>query len=255
MDQPAPPDTRRPVVRATAPSQAQHELLKHWRAFGSAEWQHVKDGALGLVLGSVLPVALFYAALRIWSFPVAVLAVLGWSAAIFAWHRRRTGEADIFSASTFGFACLQAAIGLVSQSPSFYLAVPSLENVLYGSAFLGSALAGRPLLALYVRRLYPVPACVQRSPAFRRAFCVTSAAWFVGLTLRGLLRLWLLVSLPLEWYLVVNTMAGWPFSLALVAFTAWYPLRELRRARLMTHTPAVVGDLEEAVEEAVAGAP
>ena len=255
MDEPAPLDARRAAAPAAAPPPTQHELLKHWRAFGAAEWQHVKDGALGLLLGSVLPVALFYAALRVYSFPVAVLAVLGWSAAIFVWHRRRTGEADVFSAATFGFACLQAAIGLVSQSPSFYLAVPTLENVLYGSAFLGSALAGRPLLALYVRRLYPVPAGVQRSPSFRRAFRVTSTAWFVGLTLRGLLRLWLLVSLPLEWYLVVNTVAGWPFSLTLVAFTVWYPLRELRRAGLISHAPAVVGDLEEAVEEAVAGSP
>jgi hypothetical protein len=255
MDEPAPLNLHRAAARAASPPQVQHELLKHWRAFGSAEWQHVKDGALGLALGSVLPVALFYATLRLWSFPAAVLAVLGWSAAIFAWHWRRTGEADVFSAGSFGFACLQAAIGLVSQSPSFYLAVPTLENVLYGSAFLGSALAGRPLLALYVRRLYPVPACVQRSPSFCHAFRVTSTAWFVGLTLRGLLRLWLLVSLPLEWYLVVNTVAGWPFSVALVVFTAWYPLRELHRAGLITHTPAIVGDLEEAVEEAVAGSP
>jgi intracellular septation protein A len=255
MDERVSIDMQRSRARADSPPHAQHELLKHWRAFGSAEWQHVKDGALGLLLGSVLPVALFYVALRVWSFPVAVLAVLGWSAAIFAWHRRRTGDADVFSAATFGFACLQAAIGLVSQSPSFYLAVPTLENVLYGSAFLGSALAGRPLLALYVRRLYPVPARVQRAAAFGRAFRVTSAVWFVGLTLRGLLRLWLLVSLPLEWYLVVNTIAGWPFSVTLVAFTAWYPLRELRRAGLIAQTPAVVGDLEEAVEEAVAGSP
>jgi hypothetical protein len=53
----------------------------------------------------------------------------------------------------------------------------------------------------------------------------------------------------------VNTVAGWPFSLTLVAFTVWYPLRELRRAGLISHAPAVVGDLEEAVEEAVAGSP
>ena len=28
--------------------------LKHWRSFGASEWRHVKDGALGLVLGSML---------------------------------------------------------------------------------------------------------------------------------------------------------------------------------------------------------
>jgi len=32
--------------------------IKHWRAFGVEEWGHVKEGLLGLLLGSLLPVAL-----------------------------------------------------------------------------------------------------------------------------------------------------------------------------------------------------
>lgn len=228
--------------------------MKHWRAFGPAEWRHVAEGLQGLGLGSGLPVAMFYLTLRLWSFPAAVLVVLSWSTLLFAWHWRRTGQADVFSASTFGFACLQATIGLLSQNPTMYLAAPSLENLAYGLAFFGSALVGRPLLALYARRLYPIPAEVQASSAFRRAFLVVSAAWLLGLGLRALVRLWLLVSLPLELYLVVNTVAGWPFSLALVSFTVWYPLRELRRAGLLRARPAL-GDLEAAVEEAVPGSP
>ena len=27
--------------------------IKHWRSFGAAEWRHVKEGALGLALGSL----------------------------------------------------------------------------------------------------------------------------------------------------------------------------------------------------------
>src|SRR5947209_4112033 len=95
--------------------------LKHWRSFGAAEWGHVKDGAIGLVLGSLLPVALFYVAFRTLGFSAAVVIVLGWSAAIFTWHFRRTGGADVFSATTFGFACVKAGAGLLSQNPFLYL--------------------------------------------------------------------------------------------------------------------------------------
>jgi intracellular septation protein A len=227
--------------------------MKDWRAFGVEEWRHVKEGARGLALGSLLPVAIFYAGYRLWSFPAAVVAVLLWASLVFVWHRRRTGHADVFSASAFGFACIQAAVGLATQSPNAYLAVPSVENVALGSVFLGSAFVGRPLLAAYAQRLYPIPPAVRASKPFRRAFLVLSAAWFVGLCARALVRLWLLSALPIEAYLVVNTVAGWPFNVGLVALTVWYPLRELRRAGLVVDVP--VGDFEEAVEEAVAGVP
>jgi hypothetical protein len=42
--------------------------IKHWRTFGADEWGHVREGVLGLVLGSLLPVGLFYVALRSWGF-------------------------------------------------------------------------------------------------------------------------------------------------------------------------------------------
>jgi hypothetical protein len=50
-------------------------------------------------------------------------------------------------------------------------------------------------------------------------------------------------------------VAGWPINTSLVVFTAWYPLRQLRRAGLMSVAPRVV-DLEEVelvVEETVPG--
>lgn len=228
--------------------------LKHWRTFGAAEWGHVKEGVVGLVLGSVLPVALFYVALRTWGFSAAVIIVLIWSAAVFAWHYHRTGGADVFSATTFVFACVKASAGLLSQNETLYLAWASVENMLYGTAFLISALLARPLLALYAQRLYPIPTGVQKSHAFRRAFVITSAIWLAGHTLRAVLRLWLLLylQLPLEVYLVVDTVAGWPINISLFAFTAWYPLRELRRAGFMSVRPrpvSVLDAVELAVEE------
>src|SRR5918911_100999 len=230
--------------------------VKHWRSFGAAEWGHVKEGAIGLALGSLLPVALFYVGYQTWGFQAAVIIVLSWSRAVFAGHYRRTGGADVFSATTFGFACVKATAGLVSQNPWLYLAWPSLENVIYGSAFFGSALLGRPLLALYAQRLYPIPPGVRQSSAFRRAFLIASAAWLCGHALRGVVRLWLLDTLPLELYLIADTVAGWPINVSLVVFTAWYPLRELRRAGFMSVRPREITTLdavELAVEEAAPG--
>lgn len=227
--------------------------LKHWRSFGADEWRHVKDGLLGLLLGSILPVGLFYVSFRAWGFNAAVLAVLGWSTLVFAWHYRRTRGADVFSATTFGFACVKATAGLASQNTWLYLAWPSLENLIYGTTFFGSAWLGKPLLALYAVRIYPIPARVRTSPEFRRAFLIVSAAWLVGHGCRAVLRLWLLANLPLEVYLIADTVAGWPINLGLFSFTTWYPLRELRRAGFMSVAPrplTTLDTVELAVEEA-----
>jgi intracellular septation protein A len=207
--------------------------LTHWRAFSASDWQHVRAGVVGLALGSLVPVIVFYAAFRLWGFPNAVVLVLAWSAVVFAWHFRETRSADVFSATTFAFACTKAAAGLVSQNTTLYLAWPSLENLIYGTAFLGSAALGRPLLALFARRLYPIPDAVTQSRPFKRAFMVASGAWFCGHALRAVVRLWLLATLPLELYLIADTVAGWPINIALVAFTTWFPLRQLRQAGLM----------------------
>lgn len=226
--------------------------LKHWRTFGPAEWGHVRDGAIGLVFGSVLPVVLFYVMYQTRGFSTAVVSVLVWSAAVFGWHYRRTRGTDVFSATTFGFACIKAIAGLASQNTWLYLAWPSLENLVYGTAFLGSALLGRPLLALFAQRLYPIPPGVRASSVFRRAFLITSAAWFVGHGLRAVVRLWLLAHLPLELYLVADTVAGWPINISLVTFSTWFPLRELQRGGFMS-APRPITTLEAAelaVEEA-----
>ncbi len=208
--------------------------LKSWRNFSATEWRHVRDGAIGLVLGSVLPVVVFYVGLQRLGFSAAVVLVLTWSAVVFVGHFRRTGSADIFSATTFAFACVKAAAGLASQNQTLYLAWPSLENMIYGTVFFGSALLGHPILALYAERIYPIPESVRSSRTFRRAFLIVSAGWLVGHVCRALVRLWLLSHLPLEIYLIADTVAGWPINVSLVALTTWFPLRQLQRAGFMT---------------------
>ena len=113
-------------------------------------------------------------------------------------------------------------------------------------------LARTPSIATRYPTHTMIPPTVRASNTFRHAFLVASAGWLCGHTLRAVIRLWLLANLPLELYLIADTVAGWPINLSLVAFTTWYPLRQLRRAGLASGAPnplSAVDAVELAVEE------
>jgi hypothetical protein len=203
-------------------------VLLEWYDFGRAEWAHVRDGAFDFALGTVLPVACFYLVYRFVSFQTAIVVVLAWAGCVFVWHYWRVHELDVFSLTTMVLACVKAAAGLVSNDLRVYLVWPSVENLLYGAVFLISAWLGRPVLARYAQRLYPIPSGVTRSEAFQRGFLGASLAWALVSLARAGLRFWLVASLPVGLFLLVDSVIGWPMYLALIWFSAWYPLRVLR---------------------------
>jgi len=69
------------LVDSVTPGAASREsgVLLEWYDFGRGEWRHVGQGALDFLLGSALPIGVFYVICQMGSFQLAVLAVLGWS--------------------------------------------------------------------------------------------------------------------------------------------------------------------------------
>lgn len=214
------------LVEREAEPPGSHML--EWYDFGRAEWAHVRGGALDFSLGTLLPVGGFYAIYRLLTFEAAVVVVLGWATAVFLWNYLRTRKHDVFSFTTMVLACVKACAGLLSGNISLYLIWPSVENVFCGGLFLGSALLGRPALAVYARRLYPVPADVVDSTAFKHGFLGASLAWAMISIVRAIVRLWLLAQLSVGTYLLVDSMIGWPMYLGVIWFTGWYSLQVLR---------------------------
>ena len=227
---------------------AHHQALAHVRRGGVGPRQRGRAGAGAGQLaagGAVLRRAPGV------GFSAAVVVVLTWSAAVFGGttggRAAPTSSAPPHSASPAS----RHSAGLVSQNQTLYLAWPSVENMIYGVAFFGSALLGRPLLALYAQRLYPIPA--ERARVAHISPRVRDDLGGVAVRpqpARGAAPVAAADALPLEVYLVVDTVAGWPINVSLFAFTAWYPLRELRRAGFMSVVPRPISAMD-AVELAV----
>jgi len=174
------------------------------------------------------PVLAFYALWKLWGL-LAGIAAATVVAVLAFWWQRRQANSGIMPAIGLGIAMVQAAVGLASGSASAFFAPGLVANGLYGCAFLGSVALGRPLAGVFAGEMYTFPARVRGSPLFRRIFSVVSLAWGCYMVLRAGVRLAVLFWTSVDLFVVVSVATGIPFTLALMTWSFWYPLRAFQR--------------------------
>lgn len=114
-----------------------------------------------------------------------------------------------------------------------------LVTALIGLVFLGSAAIGKPLIFQLARATI-----MRRSPAevgafealrenaqFRRTVTVMTLAWGFGLVLEATCAALLVVSLPVQTYLIVGPIMGYGLIGLLTLWTFWYSRRRMRRGQ------------------------
>lgn len=175
-----------------------------------------------------LPLLVFYVLWRTVGLVAGIAAATVVS--LVAWRLEvRAERPGIIARVTLGFVLLQATVGLLSHSATVYLAQPVLLNAVMGLAFLGSALAGRPLAGAFAGEMYDFPPEVRASDTFRRVFGRVSMAWGVYMLARSVVRL-IALSASVERYLVINFATGAPLMAGLMAWSIWYGVAGFRRS-------------------------
>ena len=174
------------------------------------------------------PVLAFYALWKLWGL-LAGIAAATVVAVLAFWWQRRQANSGIMPAIGLAIAMVQAAVGLASGSASAFFAPGLVANGLYGCAFLGSVALGRPLAGVFAGEMYTFPPRVRASPLFRRIFSVVSLAWGGYMVLRAAVRLAVLFWTSIDLFVVVSVGTGIPFTLALMTWSFWYPLRAFQR--------------------------
>jgi intracellular septation protein A len=174
------------------------------------------------------PVLAFYALWKLWGLLPGIAAATLVAVGAFWWQRRQANS-GIMPAVGLGIALIQAVVGLASGSASAFFAPGLVANALYGCAFLGSAAIGRPLAGVFAGEMYTFPQRVRTSALFRRIFSVVSLAWGSYMVLRAAVRLAVLSWSSVDLFVVVSILTGIPFTLALMTWSFWYPLRAFQR--------------------------
>jgi hypothetical protein len=175
------------------------------------------------------PGVAFYVGWKLAGLGAGVAAAMGVALASYAWERRQ-GRGGLAAGIGLGIALVQAVVGLASGSAIAFFAPGVLANGLYGVIFVASVALGRPLAGLFAREMYPLPAEVAASAAFRRTFMRISLVWSVMLLARAAFRLVVLSWRDVDVFVLLNVVTGPPLTFGLLAWSVWYGRRRLLRA-------------------------
>jgi hypothetical protein len=180
----------------------------------------------GFLREGVLPLAAFYVGWRLWGTESGIALAAATALLVYA-NERRIGRDGLLVRLSLAFVAVQTAVGLLSHSATAYLATPVVANAIWGLAFLGSVVVGRPLAGALASAWYPFPPAFRESREFKRVYGVESVVWGVYLLARSALRLGFLLAGNIAGFLVVVFVTGIPTMLALMAWSVWYAVRRL----------------------------
>lgn len=185
------------------------------------EVPHLRDvarhAAPHLVEATFVPLVLFYGALWVAGVWWALAAALVWSCA--ALGRRillGRGVPGILVLGTVGLT-VRTVISLLSGSVFIYFLQPTLGTVAVAGAFLLSVPARRPLTRRLAADFCPLPEAFADHPGIQRLFLRLSLLWGLVYLVNAGTTLWLLVSQPLEVFLLAKTVLSTALTLAAIA--------------------------------------
>ncbi|MBV8628669.1 MAG: hypothetical protein JO371_12515 [Paraburkholderia sp.] len=152
---------------------------------------------------------------------------LVWSAVELVRFRR----VDALSAMVLLGIVLTIAAMALGGSPRMLLLRESLVSGAIGVAFLVSLAMRKPLMFYLARATVAremehgaarIDALWHERPAFRSALRMMSVIWGAGLTGETALRTWMVMTWPIERFLVVSPFIGYGIYGALLLWTLWY---------------------------------
>jgi intracellular septation protein A len=175
------------------------------------------------------PVLTFYAVWKLAGIVWGILAATAVALIALRYERSRD-RSGVLVRVTLALVLIQAVVGIVTRSAELYLIQPVIVSGIWGLAFIGSAMIGKPLTGVFANELFPFPEEVRRSETFRRVFSRLSYAWGAYQLFRSALRAATLLGLGVDLYVVVNLATGVPMIAAMMSWSIWYAVRSFRRS-------------------------
>jgi uncharacterized membrane protein len=191
--------------------------------------------------GTVIPVALFYGALRLAGPGGALVVALLWSyAAVLRRVVLRQRVPGLLLLGTLALT-IRTATAVLTGSMFVYYLQPTIGTVATAAAFLLSVPTGRPLAERLARDFVPLPPALIAHPVARKLFVRISLLWAFVLIANAAITIVLLLTEPLTTFVITRTLATMLLmGGAIAGSTVWFR-HTLRRHGLLS-VPAPVQD-------------
>jgi hypothetical protein len=166
---------------------------------------------------TIVPLVLFYTALRLVGGSGALAIGLAWSygaITVRCLRGRRLPGVLVLGALAM---TARTAIALATGSVFVYFLQSSLGTVLVGLTFLVSLALGRPLAARLADDFCPLPSGFHDHPGLDRFFRQITLLWALVQLGNAALTTWLLVSHPLTTFLWLKPLVSWACTGAAIA--------------------------------------
>ena len=186
-----------------------------------------------LILGALVPIAIFFTLYRLGQPLTGALIAIGWSISLLVIKYWRSRSIELFPVLAIPIVLIELFSTLITRNPDFYLASAAIDNVLWGLVFLGSLLLTRPLIQIFAELMNPglgspeflshfeMPVQIYRSP-----WKILTVIWASVSFVKAMILILAQLKLPLEAFLIVRTASGLPVLVVRLLlsyrFPRWY---------------------------------
>ena len=183
-----------------------------------------------LILGALVPIAIFYTLYRLGQPLTGALIAIGWSISLLVVQYWRSRSIELFPVLAIPIVLIELIGTLITRNPDFYLASAAIDNVLWGLIFLSSLLFARPLIQIFAELLNPGLGSQEflnhfEMPVqlYRSAWKILTIIWAVVSLLKAIILILSQLKLPMEVFLIVRTASGFPVLIVMLIFSYRFP--------------------------------
>ncbi len=187
-----------------------------------------------LVEATIIPTALFYTLLVVADIRWALASALAWSYGAIV--RRAIGGRPVpglLVLATIGIT-VRTIVYLLSNNEFIYFVGPILRTTLTGLVFAVSVALGRPLIARFAGDFCPLAPDVSVRPGVVRLFTRLTILWATVNGLAAASSLVLLLTVPVEVFVVTAAVSAWIMTCSAVVLTVVDSVTTARREGLIT---------------------
>jgi hypothetical protein len=189
--------------------------------------------AVSLVMAVFVPATLLWSTLVLFNVATAVIVALAWMVSAICWRHATGRPVSALLVLTLVTMTIRTAFTLATGNTFVYFVQPVFTDATVAALFLGSLWTTRPVIARLAPDFYPMDDALAARPEMQCHFRRLTLMWGLVILVKGVITLWLLVSLSTVSFVLIKSGAVMSLTLTAVTVTVVWSIVVARREGLL----------------------